>query len=394
MARRMVYLDHSATTPMDPRVLDALLPCFSDVYGNTSSSHSEGRRAERALETARETIAGLLNCKPHEIVFTSGGSESDNMAIRGVAWYARRVQQEVHLVASAVEHPAVGKTMAVTAGELGCTYSLLAVDHYGRVDAEAAAEVIQPSTTLVSVMAVNNEVGTLEPIAQLAALAHSRGVLFHTDAVQAGGQVRLDVQQLNVDLLSLSAHKFYGPKGVGLLYVRDGVNLHPTQTGGSHEGGRRSGTVNTPGIVGMAKALEIAYDGFDEFTAHYRTMRDLLIDEVLTHVPGTILTGHRTERLPSHASFVVDGVEANTLLMHLDTRGVLVSSGSACKTGNPEPSDVLLAMGLSREAALSSVRLTVGRSTTEEDVAYAVEALRASVERARTLPSGGLYDFN
>ncbi|MCK6578072.1 MAG: cysteine desulfurase [Anaerolineae bacterium] len=371
-----------------------MLPYYSDVYGNTSSSHSEGRRAERALETARETIARILNCKPDEIIFTSGGSESDNLAIRGVASYARSVQSEVHLVASAVEHPAVGKTLALTADEPGCTYSLVAVDQDGRVDVEDVAEVIQPSTRLVSVMAANNEVGTIEPIGQLAALARSRGILFHTDAVQAGGQVRLDVQQLNVDMLSLSAHKFYGPKGVGLLYVRDGMNLHPTQTGGGHERGRRSGTVNTPGVVGMAKALEIANDSFDEFTAHYLRMRDLLIDEVLAHIPGTTLTGHRTERLPSHASFVVDGVEANTLLMHLDTRGVMASSGSACKTGNPEPSDVLLAMGLSREAALSSVRLTVGRSTTEDDVAYAVEALRTSVERARTLSSSGLYEFH
>ncbi|MBK8025939.1 MAG: cysteine desulfurase [Chloroflexi bacterium] len=385
MERRAVYLDHSATTPLDQGVLEAMLPFFTDTYGNASSSHRAGRNAERGMEEARETIARILNCTPAEIVFTSGGSESDNLAVRGAALMARRRQREVHLIASRVEHPAVSKTVTQLSEDTDCAYTLLPVGADGRVDPEDAASEIRSNTALVSVMAVNNEVGTIQPIAQIAAQAHAQGVLYHTDAVQAAGQIALDTKALGVDMLSLSAHKFYGPKGVGLLYVRSGVDLVPSQTGGSHENARRAGTSNVPGIVGMAAALKLAYTEFDRFTAHYRVIRDLLIDSVLSEVPGALLTGHSTERLASHASFIFDGVEANTLLMHLDVAGVMASSGSACKTGNPEPSDVLLAMGYSREQALSSLRLTVGRSTTEDDIRYSVDVLKLAVERVRKL---------
>ena len=382
-AHRPVYLDHSATTPTDPRVLEAMLPYFSEVYGNGSSAHSFGRRAEQAIEDARESIARIFNCQPTEIVFTSGGTESDNLAVRGVAW-ARQTQGK-HLITTPVEHGGILRTTAQLVEVMGFERTLLPVDHTGVVDSEDFAAAIRVDSTLASVMYVNNEVGTIEPIPQLAAVAHERGVLFHTDAVQAAGQLTLDVAALGVDLLSISAHKFYGPKGVGALFVRDGVDLVASQSGGSHENYRRGGTYNTPGIVGMAKALELAYAELNARTAHYQTLRDQLIDGVLSRVPGAQLTGHPEQRLPSHASFVIDGIDGNMLLMHLDLKGVAASSASACKTGNPEPSGVLLAMGYPAETALGSVRLTVGQQTTNADIDYAVETLAAAVEKLHKL---------
>ncbi len=382
-APRTVYLDHSASTPTDARVLEAMLPYFSDVYGNGSSAHRFGRSAERAIESARESIARILNCKPEEIVFTSGGTESDNLALRGVAWACQA--QGRHLVTSPIEHSAVLRTSAELVDVMGFERTLLPVDASGMVDAEDFAAAIRPETTVASVMYVNNEVGTIEPIPQLAAQAHERGVIFHTDAVQAAGQLPLDVQALGVDLLSISAHKFYGPKGVGALYVREGVELVASQSGGSHEHYRRGGTYNTPGIVGMAKALELAYEELEARTAHYRALRDLLIDGVLSRVPGAQLTGHPQQRLSSHASFVFDDIDANMLVIHLDLKGIAASSASACKTGNPEPSGVLLAMGYPHDLALGSLRLTVGQQTTPEDVNYAVETLAQTVEKLRRL---------
>ncbi len=384
-ARRAVYLDHSATTPTDPRVLEAMLPFFSETYGNGSSAHSFGRQAEQAIEDARESIARILNCRPTEIVFTGGGTESDNLAVRGAVW-ARRAQGS-HLITSPIEHSAVLRTTAQLAEVMGFERTLLPIDHLGMVDVEDFAGAIRPETTLASVMYANNEIGTVEPIPQLAEQAHERGVLFHTDAVQAAGQLSLDVQALGVDLLSISAHKFYGPKGVGALYVREGVDLVASQSGGSHENYRRGGTYNTPGIVGMAKALELAYAEQDARTAHYQTRRDQLIDGVLSRVPGAHLTGHPEQRLPSHASFVFDGIDGNMLVIHLDLKGIAASSASACKTGNPEPSNVLLALGYPPEIALGSLRLTVGQQTTEADVEYAIETLAQTVEKLLKLKS-------
>ncbi|MFN8527043.1 MAG: cysteine desulfurase family protein [Anaerolineae bacterium] len=379
MARRSVYLDHSATTPTDPRVVEAMLPYFTGVYGNASSAHHIGRRAEQAVEDARERIARVLHCKPHEIVFTSGGTESDNLAIRGAAYTMRH--RGTHLITTPIEHPAILKTVDQLVQEMRFQQTLLPVESTGKVDPEDLAAAITPGTTVTSVMYVNNEVGTIEPIAQLAAMAHAQGSLFHTDAVQAAGQLPLDVTQLGIDMMSLSAHKFYGPKGVGALYVRDGIVLLPSQSGGSHENNRRGGTHNTPGIVGMAMALEIAYAEIDSRTAHLSVMRDRLIEGVLRQVPGAILTGHPTDRLPSHASFIFDGIDSNTLLMHLDLKGVCASSASACKTGNPEPSGVLLVLGYSRAQALGSLRLTVGKDTTEDDVEFAISVIADSVEK-------------
>jgi cysteine desulfurase len=379
-----VYLDHSATTPTDPRVLEAMLPYFSEVYGNGSSAHSFGRKAERAVEDARESIARVLHCKPDEIVFTSGGTESDNLAIRGAAW--QQQSRGKHLITTPIEHSAILKTTAQLAGVMGFERTLLPVDKTGMVDEEDFAAALRPDTTVISVMYANNEVGTIEPIPQLVRQAKARGsVIVHTDAVQAAGQLPIDVQALGVDLMSISAHKFYGPKGVGALYVREGIDLVASQSGGSHENDRRGGTLNTPGIVGMAKALEIAYEEFDARTAHYAALRDQLIEGVLSRVPGAALTGHAEHRLPSHASFVIDGMDGNMLVIHLDLKGLAVSSASACKTGNPEPSGVLLALGYPRDLALGSVRITVGQQTTEADVEFAVSTLAATVEKLRKL---------
>lgn len=384
-APRTVYLDHSASTPCDPRVVEAMMPYFSEVYGNSSSSHSFGRKAEMAIEDARESIARVLNCKPTEVVFTSGGSESDNLAVRGAGWMQRAHGKGAHLITTPVEHSAVSAPVKQMAGLQGFKATFLPVSSEAWVDPEDLAAHLRDDTAVVSVIYANNEVGTVAPIPQLAAQAHTRGALFHTDAVQAAGQLNLDVQALGVDLMSLSAHKFYGPKGVGALYIRDGLDLVSAQAGGSHERGRRAGTHNTPFIVGMAKALEIAHAERETRTAHYRAMRDLLIDGILTSVPDVLLTGHPEQRLPSHASFIVRGIDSSKLLMHLDMRGVAASGGSACKTGNPEPSGVLLAMGFSPEDAVGSLRLTVGHHTTSDDITYAVETVRTSVEKLRSL---------
>lgn len=385
MPNRTVYLDHSASTPTDPRVVETMLPYFTEVYGNPSSAHSHGRKAEQAIEDARETIARLLNAQPSEIIFTSGGSEGDNLALRGAAWAARQHGRGQHVITSPIEHSAISKTAQQLAHVMGFQWTPVRVDQTGWIDPEDFAAICRPDTVLASIMYANNEVGTIEPIPQLSAMAKARNILFHTDAVQAAGQVTLDVQMLGVDMLSLSAHKFYGPKGVGALYVREGVDLLPTQTGGSHENARRAGTHNTPLIVGMAKALELAYQEQDARLTHYRARRDQLINGVLSRVSGTYLTGHPQQRLASHASFAIDGVDSSRLVMHLDLKGIAASGGSACKTGNPEPSEVLLAMGYSPQEALGSLRLTVGLQTTEADVDYAVDALVDVVEKLRQL---------
>ncbi len=381
--RRMVYLDYSASTPTDSRVIEAMMPYFTEIYGNPSSAHSFGRKAEFAIETARETIARVLNCKSSEIVFTSGGSEGDNLAIRGAAWTARQQGKRQHLVTTSVEHSAVIKTVDQLATVMGFERTLLPVDKFGLVDVKEFSAACSPRTSVASVIYANNEVGTIEPIALLAAQAQERGVWFHTDAVQAAGQLTLDVQVLGVDMLSLSAHKFYGPKGVGVLYVRDGIDLVPSQSGGSHEDGRRAGTHNTPFIVGMAKALELAYEELNERTEHYRSLRDQLIHSVLRRISGVVLTGHPEHRLFSHASFVIDGVDSNILLTHLDMKGVAASSASACKTGNPEPSSVLLAMGYTRKEAMGGLRLTIGQQTSAEDIEYTVNVLTETIEKLR-----------
>lgn len=369
----IVYLDHSATTPVDPAVLDAMIPYFTQVYGNASSGHGIGQAAERAIESARETVAEVFGCTPEEIVFTSGGSESDNLAVRGAAFAARHRGR--HLVTTSIEHGAVGKTVEQLATEHGFTRTVLQVGQDGKLNAWDFAAALESGTTLASIIYANNEIGTVQDIPELATIARARGVLFHTDAVQAAGQLTLDVNTLGVDLLSISAHKFYGPKGVGALYIRKGVEVQTQNTGGGHERGLRAGTQNTPLIVGLAKALKLAYSKLSVRTAHYAALRDRLISGILHNIPNARLTGHATDRLPSHASFVFEGIHNGFLLSQLDAKGIAGSAASACKTGSAAPSSVLLAAGYAPELAASSLRLTVGVHTTEADIDYTIETL-------------------
>ncbi len=378
-----IYLDHAATTPVEPAVLEAMLPYFSQHFGNPASVHRYGQGAERALEGARRATAEVLHCDPQEIIFTGCGSESDNLALRGAALAARAARGANHIITAPVEHHAVLHTARQLADHYGFGLTLLPVDQHGLVDPAAVERAIRPDTALISVMYANNEVGTVNPIAAIGALARARGIAFHSDAVQAGSQLDLDVRALNVDLMALGAHKFYGPKGVGALYVRAGLPLLPAQTGGAHERGLRAGTQNVPLIVGFAEALKITAARREGDNAHFRALRDRIIAGVCARVPGARLTGHPGERLPNHASFVFPGVDGNELLIHLDLAGIACSSGSACKTGDPEPSGVLLAMGLPRELALGSLRVTVGRRTTAAEVDRLLEVLPEIVRRCR-----------
>ena len=384
MTTHPIYLDHAATTPTDPRVVEAMLPYFTEDYGNPSSTHRFGRKAEGAIETARASIANILNCSPKEIIFTGCGSESDNLALRGSVLAARRQNKRRWVISAKTEHHAVSTTLAQLAEFSDALVEWLPVDHEGRITPEVLSQAMCDGTIIVSIMYANNEVGTIQPISELAALAHQYGALFHTDAVQAAGQLSLDVKALGVDMLALSAHKFYGPKGVGLLYVRDGIQLIPSQSGGGQEAHRRAGTHNVPLIVGMAKALELAYADLPERTAHYRRLRDRLIDGILKTVPCAHLTGAPgADRLPNHASFVFEGIDGNTLLMHLDMHGIAASSGSACNTGNPEPSEVLVSMGYAHQLALGSLRLTVGRQTTDADIDRVLQIVPEAVTKIR-----------
>ena len=377
----MIYLDHAATTPVDERVLEAMLPYFREQYGNPSSIHARGREAAKALRQARATVADILNCTPKEIIFTSCATESNNLALRGIAFAQRARGRGRHLVVSAVEHKAVLVTAKGLRDHYGFDLSIVPVDEYGRVSADDVAAALREDTILVSVMYANNEVGTVQPIAEIAALCRERGIPFHTDAVQAANYFSLDVEALGVDALSLSAHKFYGPKGVGVLYLRSGTPLWPQMTGGGQEHKRRAGTENVAGIVGLARALEIAQSTREEESARVRALRDRLIEGVLARVSDVYLTGHPTERLPNHASFVIRGLEIQGVLMGLDMAGVAASSGSACTSAAQEPSHVLTAMDIPHLDAVGHLRLTLGRETGAEEVARAVEALATVVAR-------------
>jgi cysteine desulfurase len=377
-----VYLDHAATTPLRPEVLEAMLPYLTERWGNPSSIHASGRDARRGLDESRETVARLLGARPREVVFTSGGTESVNLAIKGAAWAASARGR--HIVTTVVEHKAVLHSCAVM-GRHGFEVTYLPVDRYGRVDPGAVAAAITERTSLVSVMYANNEVGTIQPIREIGAICRERRVLFHVDAVQAAGFLPLDVDTLQVDLLSLGAHKLYGPKGVGALFVRHGSQLLPQQSGGSQERQRRAGTENVPGIVGLARALELAQGDAGERdleNARLTGLRDGLIAG-LTSIPGVSLTGHPEERLPNNASVVVDGIEGGDAVAALDLEGIEVSTGSACTTGSAEPSHVLLAMGIHPELAHGSLRLTAGRATTPDELAHTIEVMRAVIGRLR-----------
>jgi cysteine desulfurase len=383
--REKIYLDYSATTPVDPRVIEQMLPFFDTNFGNPSSVHSFGQQADAAVETAREDIAEILQCDPEEIIFTSCGSESDNLALRGAAFAQRDIHGKNHLLISPVDHHAVFHTAQQLAEYFDFELEYLPVDKSGTVTSEAVQAHLRPETAIVSVIYANNEIGTINPIADIGAVCQAAGVHFHTDAVQAGAYLSLAVDDLNVDLMSLGAHKFYGPKGVGVLYRRKETPLLPIQTGGGQEFGMRAGTQNVPYIVGMAAALKIAAEEKQAAAPQLRAYRDRLIGAVLEEVPDAHLTGHPSERLPNHASFVFDGVDGNALLMQLDLQGIACSSGSACKTGNPSPSEVLLALGIPAERALGSLRVTLGRWTSAEEINTFVNALPEIINQNRKL---------
>ena len=380
---RHIYLDHSATTPVDPRVVVAMVPYWSEIFGNSESSHAMGQAAASALEQARQTVADVLGCRPAEIVFTGSGTEADNLALRGLAWAARQSGRGNHLVTTSIEHYAVGHTVDQLHDLFGFQVTRVPVDEYGCVDPDDVAAAIRPDTIVVSVMYANNEVGTVQPIAEIGQICREQGVAFHTDAIQAAGRLPVAPEGLNVDLLALSAHKFYGPKGVGLLYVRRGTPLLSTITGGAHERGRRPGTVNVAGIVGLGTALRLAEEERATETARLRRLRDRLIEGVLERIPGSRLTGHPAQRLAHHASFAFQRVEGESVVLNLDLAGIAASSGAACAEGEPEPSFVLVALGLTPEWSIGGLRLSLGHANDEADVVRVLEVLPGIVERLR-----------
>lgn len=381
MNPKTIYLDHSATTPVDPRVVEQMLPYFTDKFGNASSLHRWGQIALAALDESRRTIADILGANPKEIIFTSGGSESDNLALRGVAFALR--SKGNHIITTPIEHHAILRTAEQLEKEFGFEVTRVPVDRLGRVNPDDIARAITPKTILISVMYANNEVGTIEPLAEIAKIAKQRRVLLHTDAVQAGGYLPLDVNTLGVDLMSLGAHKFHGPKGVGVLYVRDGTPLVPAQTGGSQERSRRAGTENIPYIVGIATALKIAQDEREATNARLLALREKLIEGILERVVGAQLTGDPKHRLPGHASFVIPGVIGDEMVLGLDLAGVAGSTGSACTAGSIEPSHVLAAMGYPADLARGALRLTLGRGNTDDDVERAVNVVADVVRKLR-----------
>lgn len=383
----MIYLDHSATTPTDPRVVEAMLPHFTQGFGNPSSLHKIGKGALAALDESREVIARILNCYPAgpaEILFTSGGTESDNLALKGVARAMRARGRGNHIITTAVEHHAVMDT-AKELPEDGFDVTFLPVDQYGRVTAAQVEAALRPETILVSVMYANNEVGTINPISEIGTALKARRIPFHVDAVQAPGLLPLDVKALNVDLMSLSAHKFYGPKGIGLLYVRRAVPLKPQMTGGTQQAHRRAGTEPVPLAVGLARALELAEAEREATTAHLTTLRDELIARVTAAVPEAMLTGHPTERLPGHASFALKGLNGDSLLLDLNEVDIYASGGSACTTGQQEPSHVFLAMGIDQDRLMGQVRFVLGKGSTREHVDKLVYHLAALAARHRAM---------
>lgn len=380
MKKRLVYLDHGATSPLRQEALEAMLPFLQEQYGNPSSLHSPGREVRRALELAREKTALALGAAPEEIYFTSGGTEANNIALKGAA---RARKKKGHLITSSIEHHAVLDVCKELAGE-GYGVTFLPVDRYGLVSPEAVREALRPDTFMISVMTANNEVGTVEPVAEIGALARERGLLFHTDAVQAVGQLPVDVEAMNADLLSLSAHKFNGPKGVGALFVRRGISLAPLYDGGGQERELRPGTENVAGIIGLARALELAVKELPEKTGRLLALRNRLTEGLL-QMEATVLNGHPSSRLPGNVNVSFNYIEGEALLLGLDLEGIAASSGSACTSGSLEPSHVLLAMGLGHQLARGSLRLTLGRGNSDACIDRLFAVLTPLVERLRKM---------
>lgn len=388
MANDRIYLDHAATTPLDPRVLETMLPYLTEAWGNPSSLYAEAQEARRGLEGARRSIAEVLGCRAQDIIVTSGGSEADNLALRGAAWAARNAGRGDHVITTAIEHHAILHT-AERLEQEGFRVSYLAVDGEGFIDLAELEDAVTEDTTVVSVMYVNNEVGTIEPIAEAVRVVKAKNpqTVFHTDAVQAAGLLDISVGQLGVDMLSIAAHKFYGPKGAGALYVKPRTPVIAQQLGGAQEKNRRAGTENVAGVVGMAKALELAYEEFDARNTHYRSLRDRLLAGIPEHVPYVLVTGPSdlSRRASNNFSACLEFIEGEPVLMALDLAGIAGSSGSACTSGSLEPSHVLTAMGIAEDLARGSMRLTVGTDNTLEQIDYVLDVLPDTVARLRSL---------
>jgi cysteine desulfurase len=378
-----IYLDHAATTPVDSRVAAAMWPYWTERYGNSASIHAYGRAAAKGLEAARGQVADVLGCHPTEIIFTGGGTESDNLALRGVAWAAREAKKGNHIITSAIEHHAVGHTAEQLQDRFGFDVTVVPVDEYGRVDPDDVGRAMREDTILISIVYANNEVGTIQPVTEIGRIARAHRVLFHTDAVQAAGKLDLNVGRLKVDLLTLSAHKFYGPKGSGILYVQHEVALAAVLTGGGQERGQRPGTINVAGSVGLATALDLAEANRESETTRLVKLRDHLIKGVLSRIPDAQLTGHPMERLADHTSFAFKDCDGEMLVLGLDLAGIAASTGSACAIGDPKPSFVLTAMGLEPEWGTGSLRLTLGCGTTAEHIERVLDVLPAMVEKTR-----------
>ena len=382
MDKKPIYFDHAATTPLCKEALDKMLPYMTEVFGNPNSQHYYGREAVKAVDEARDGIAKIINAKPNEVYFTSGGTEGDNWAMRGIAH--AHASKGKHLIISPIEHAA----MLVTAKALvkeGFTVDYMKVDEYGFVDLEHLKSIIRDDTIFVGCMMANNEVGTIEPIKEIAEIAHAHGAVMFTDAVQAAGVLDIDVKALGVDMMSMSAHKIYGPKGVGALYVRNGLKIDSILTGGHQERMKRGGTTNVAGIVGFYEAFKIAARDMDKNFAYVSSLRDHFIDRVLSEVPFVKLNGPRENRLPANADFSFKFIEGESILFSLDLAGIAVSSGSACSSGSLEPSHVLLALGLPEELAHGSIRFSFGKHNTMDEVDYAVDTIKAAVQRLREM---------
>ena len=379
---RKVYLDNAATTALSPKVLEKMMPYLTDIYGNASSPHSFGQTARIGVEHAREQVARAINVDPSEIVFTGCGTESDNTVLFGVA--ERYAKKGDHIITTNVEHHAILHSCAALEKK-GIKVTYLPVDKDGLVTPEQVRDAITDKTILVSVMFANNEVGTIMPIPEIAAVCHEKGVLFHTDAVQAAGHIPIDVKAMGIDMLSISGHKFHGPKGVGVLYERKGIRLPSYIIGGEQEKGRRAGTENVAGIVGLGEALELAVTNMGETSARMTRMRDRLIEGIESTIPEVKLNGHRTKRLPNNVNFSIKYIEGESILLMLDMAGIAASSGSACTSGSLDPSHVLLALGLTHEVAHGSVRMTLGDDTTDEDIDYVLETLPKVAHRLRAM---------
>ena len=386
--RPLVYLDHAATTPVHPKVLEVMLPYFSQKYGNPSSIYTLAQEARKAVDDSRETVADILGCRPNEIVFTSGGTEADNAAIKGAAFSTKQTGN--HIITSSIEHHAVLHTCQFLE-RFGFEVTYLPVDEYGLVNVDDLARAITDKTILITIMLANNEVGTIEPVPEIARVAKERAkalgtnIIVHTDAVQGAGALDLNVNRLGVDMLSLSSHKFYGPKGVGILYLRRGTPFMPQQSGGAQERHRRAGTENTAGIVGTAVALKLIVEDMEHNRQHCQRLRDRFIEGITAKITRAHLNGHPTLRLPNNVNFSFDYVEGESILLNLDFAGVAASSGSACTSASLEPSHVLTAMGIDAQSAHGSLRLTVGSDNTEEEIDYVLSILPGIIDKLRAM---------